>query len=151
MNRILISAISVLALFAVLASGLFMSVSVATAEGEDSEVTPIDMDTDEDGNGIPDEFETEYRELISSMTSVGVNSADLVDIQESETYKLLRGFYERLPIAAQTKQALDQRALDVQKLAKSDSLEKQQEGMDDILKNEKQLLKDDPVYAKAVE
>ena len=151
MNLSLIRAIFVLSLLAVVVSGLFISVSVTTAEGTDSENTPIDMETDDDGNGIPDDFEAEYRELISSMMSVDVSSADLLDIQESETYKVLRGFYERLPIAALTKQALDQRALEFQKLAKTDSLEKQKEAIDEMLKKESELLKDDPVYAKAVE
>ena len=63
MNLSLIRTIVVLALFTVITSGLFLSLSVTTAEGTDSEVTPIDMETDNDGNGIPDEFEAEYREL----------------------------------------------------------------------------------------
>ena len=34
---------------------------------------------------------------------------DLSDIYETEAYKVLRAFYERLPIAASTKQVLDAR------------------------------------------
>ncbi len=150
MNLSLIRTIAVLALFTVITSGLFLSVSVAVAEGTDSENTPIDMETDDDGNGIPDEFEAEYRELLAALASMSIDSMNLKDIYESEVYKALRDFYERLPIAAFTKQVLDQHALAFQKLAAVDSLEKQREALDDILKEEKELRNQDPVYARAV-
>ena len=67
---------------------------------------------------------------------------------ESEAYKDLRDFYERLPIAASTKQILDARPEIFKKLAAAESLEKQQEVIALIRKEEDKLLKDDPVYVK---
>jgi hypothetical protein len=124
--------------------------SVATAEDIDSGATPIDMKTDDDGNGIPDEFETEYRKLMAALADIDASQTNLEDIQESKTSEVLRGFYERLPIKAQTKQALDQRALEFKKFAKADTSGQQQKVFDDVLKKEKELLEDDPVYAKVM-
>lgn len=73
---------------------------------------------------------------------------DLSDMYESEAYKELRAFYERLPIAASTKQVLDARPEIFKKLAAAESLEKQQEVIALIRKEEDELLKDDPVYVK---
>ena len=76
---------------------------------------------------------------------------DLSDMYESEAYKELRAFYERLPIAASTKQVLDARPEIFKKLAAAESLEKQQEVIALIRKEEDELLKDDPVYVKVTE
>ena len=108
------------------------------------------METDDDGNGIPDEFETEYRKLMAALADIDASQTNLEDIQESKTSEVLRGFYERLPIKAQTKQALDQRALEFKKFAKADTSGQQQKVFDDVLKKEKELLEDDPVYAKVM-
>ena len=63
----------------------------------------------------------------------------------------MRDFYEHLPIAASTKQVLDASALLFQKLAATESLEKQQELVEKIREEESQILEDDPVYVQVSE
>ena len=63
----------------------------------------------------------------------------------------MRDFYERLPIAASTKQVLDASDLLFQKLADTESLEKQQKLVEKIREEESRTLEDDPVYIQVSE
>ena len=56
-----------------------------------------------------------------------------------------------MPLAASTKQVLDTSALLFQKLAATESLEKQQELVEKIREEESQILEDDPVYVQVSE
>ena len=85
---------------------------------------------------------------MGKLATLGADSMDVTDIYESEGYKVLRDFYERLPIAITTKQVLDQRAAILEKLAAADSLAKQEEIIARLLKDEKELLDADPVYVR---
>ena len=123
----------------------------AVADGTDEETGTIDMETDNDGNGIPDEFETEYRKFVASIKNMDTSSLDLQDVRQSEPYKALRGFHERLPMKSETKVALDQGALAFQEAANTDSPEKQRKQMEELAEIHKKLLEDDQVYMRAMQ
>ncbi len=149
MNNGLIRTITVFTLFGILLLTLTLYSSPAMAEEE--EATPIDMDTDDDGNGIPDEFETEFRVLLDSMLSMDAGLLNMGDIYQGDAYKALRGFYERLPIEAKTKQVLDAIPGLYQKLILDDALEKNPDALDELAAKEMEAIEDDEVYARAVE
>ncbi len=88
---------------------------------------------------------------MASLADIDASQTNLEDIQESKTSEVLRGFYERLPIKAQTKQVLDQSALEFKKFAKAATPEQQQKVLDDVRKKEEKLIENDPVYAKVME
>ena len=67
MNRNLFRIITPFTLFVAIVLALALYPPLAAAGDNDNEVTPIDLETDEDENGIPDEFETEFRALIAQM------------------------------------------------------------------------------------
>ena len=98
------------------------------------------------GNGIPDEFETAYSELLDELWEIDPNDEDLTDVDETQGYKLMAGFYDRLPVASSTKATLASTAEIFEKLAASESLEKQQELVDKIRAEEEKILDADPVY-----
>ena len=150
MNLANIKPISILALFAIMMLALITPVPPAMAQEAVEHEGTIDMETDNDGNGILDEFETQFRKMLASMNSIEVHPEDLENVYESESHKAFRGFYERLPIKAQTKRPLDACAFAFQKLAKADSLQKQQKELDALKKGNRELLDSDPVYAQAV-
>ena len=148
-NERLIRTVTVFTLFSILLLTLALYSSPAMAEEE--EATPIDMDTDDDGNGIPNEFETEFRVLLDSMLSMDAGLLNMRDIYQGDAYKALRGFYERLPIQAKTKQVLDAIPGLYQKLILDDALEKNPDALDELVAKETEAIEDDEVYATAVE
>ena len=154
MNHGIIRTIGVFALFGILVLTLTLYASPATAQekdgGQEDAATPIDMETDEDGNGIPDDFETEFRELLGTMLAMDSASLKMGDIYEGEAYKTLRDFYERLPIEAATKEVLDELPGLYQKLILDDELEKNPKALDEIVAKEKEVAKNDEVYARVV-
>ena len=152
MKLVLSVAVLSLAILSVFAwSWLVLVPSVVTAGGGPDGDTPIDMETDDDGNGIPDEFEREFRAMGASMMNLDSSAMDFTDVYGSEAYKVMRDFYERLPISEQTKQALDERATTFQDLAAMDSPRDQKNALDGILEEDKELLRDDAVYMEVAE
>lgn len=139
------SLFAVLAIFAitVLTAVPFSSVSPAEAKG--SGPAPVDMETDEDENGIPDEFEKLYGDLLSDLSEIG-HGEDMTDVSETESYKLMKGFYDRLPIAASTKAILETTADRFEKLASTEDVAKQQELYEKIQEEERRVLAEDSVY-----
>ena len=99
-------------------------------------------------DGIPDDFETAYVELLSDLAEIDANGEDLTDVSETDSYKLMAGFYERLPVSARTKAVLAATAEIFEKLAATDTLEKQEELVEKIRKEERQMLGQDPVYVE---
>ena len=156
MNHGLIRTTAVFALFAMLVLGLAYAfyVSPVMVEGDDGgadqEESSIDMETDQDGNGIPDEFETEFRALLNTVLAMDSGSLNMGNIYEGEAYKALNGFYERLPIKASTKELLREIPGLYQKLMLDDDSEKDAEALNKILAKELKAIKDDDVYANAV-
>jgi hypothetical protein len=67
MNRNLFRIITPFTLFVAIVLALSTYLPLAAADDNDNEVTPIDLETDDDENGIPDEFETEFRALMTKM------------------------------------------------------------------------------------
>ena len=80
MHYRLASIISLAALLSVLAIGVLWAAPYTSADDTDDHSDTIDMETDDDGNGIPDELETEFQELMATMAEMRVNPADLDDI-----------------------------------------------------------------------
>lgn len=158
MNHGIIRTTAVFALFAMLVLGLALAyafyVSPVMADendgGADQEESSIDMDTDQDGNGIPDEFETEFRELLDTVLAMDSGSLNMGNIYQGEAYKALNGFYERLPIEASTKAVLREIPELYQKLMLDDEFEKDQEALNKIVSKELKAIEDDDVYANAV-
>ena len=149
MNHGIIRTIAAFALFSMLVLTLTFYAAPAAAQEEDA-ATPIDMETDEDGNGIPDDFETEFRALLDTMLAMDSASLKMGDIYKGEAYKTLRDFHERLPIEASTKQVLHELPGLYQKLILDDELEKNPKALDEIVAKEKKVAEDDEVYARAV-
>ena len=132
--------LAVLAGLAITVSGVVPVLQVSFAEAGDSSSGPIDMDTDDDGNGIPDDFETAYGELLAELWEIDPTGGDLTDVSETQGYKLMAGFYDRLPVAASTKAVLATTAEIFEKLAATDTLEKQQELVEKIREEEARIL-----------
>ena len=132
--------LAVLAGLVITVSGVAPVSPISFAEAGGSSSGPIDMDTDDEGNGIPDEFETAYSELLDELWEIDPNDEDLTDVDETEGYKLMAGFYDRLPVASSTKATLASTAEIFEKLAASESLEKQQELVDKSVQRRKRYL-----------
>lgn len=143
--------IAVLSAFVVvLAVGLLVTVPFASAE-DSSGQSEIDMETDDDGNGIPDEFEDEFKELLAAMSEMYPSDTKLEDIYDSKPYREIRGFYERLPIKAITKEGLDEIASDFRELAAANTLAKEEKAIEQLQKKQQDLIDNDRVYKQAVE
>ena len=97
---------AVLAIIAMTASGVLPILPNSFAEAQGPNSAPIDMETDDDDDGIPDEFMEAYTQLLSDLREIEPGE-DLTDVPNSGSYKLMKAFYNRLPIADSTKAAMD--------------------------------------------
>ena len=108
------------------------------------------MEMDDDGNGIPDEFESEFLLLKDKIVAMDADALNIGDIREGKAYKTLRAFYERLPIKAETKELLDEIAGAFEEFALADSPEDRDKAMKEVAEKEERAAETDKVYADAV-
>ena len=151
MNISLIRTISAFTLFAVAVLALVLHAPSAAAVETDDKAAPIDMETDDDGNGIPDEFESEFLLLKDKIVAMDADALNIGDIREGKAYKTLRAFYERLPIKAETKELLDEIAGAFEEFALADSPEDRDKAMKEVAEKEERAAETDKVYADAVQ
>ena len=78
--------------------------------------------------------------MLAELWEIDPTGGDLTDVSETQGYKLMAGFYDRLPVAASTKAVLATTAEIFEKLAATDTLEKQQELVEKIREEEARIL-----------
>ena len=107
------------------------------------EPAPFDMNTDENGNGIPDEFEDAYRELERTAGQSGgaVGSSDSSAIDR---------FVARIPVSQDTLRLKSQIDTIFRTYLEASSPERQQALWSQIQDLADQMVRDDPVHAAAL-
>ena len=107
------------------------------------EPAPFDMTTDNDGNGIPDEFENAYNELERTAGQAGGASG-------SSDNTAMDRFVERIPVAQDTLNLKSQIDATYRTYQETSSPERQQALLRQIQDLADQMARDDPVHAAAL-
>ena len=130
--------------FLLMAATLVAVFSISdTAQADEPDDEPdnesFDMNTDNDRNNIPDEFENAYRE-IRTIAEAG-----------QDVTNTMNEFIRRIPVSSQTLSAKADIASMYQQLQSASSVEQQQVLLIEIQNIADRMVRDDPVHAAALQ
>ena len=135
--------ISIAAGVAAIALGVLIAVGASRASSQQSdEARPFDMNADSDGNGIPDDFESAYREMCASDQQSADGEFDFAAMER---------FADRVPVSEETRRLrseIDAKALE---LLSATSESRQIELMNQIQDLSDRMAENDPTQAAALE
>ena len=137
MKNILIIAIAV-GVVAIAAAILFTARAGPTSAQQTDESAPFDMITDRDANGVPDDFENAYRELMEPTADGDFDFA------------AMERFTDRISLNEETRRLRDQIDAKTQELMSATSESRQIELLKEIQELSDRML-DDPDHAATLE
>ena len=139
MKNILIILIAVVIIAIALALALPRGEGPVPAQQSD-EPRPFDMATDTDGNGIPDDFENAYRELMASQSASG-----------EFDFAAMERFANRVPVSEETRRLRSEIDAKTQELLSATSDSRRMELMMQIQDLADRMVENDPIHAASLE
>ena len=140
--------ISIAAGVAAIVLGILIAVGASRASSRQSaEARPFDMNADGDGNGVPDDFENAYREIIgpSACASDQQSASGEFDAAAMER------FTDRVPVSEETRRMRSEMDAKALELLSATSESRQIELMTQIQDLSDRMAENDPTQAAALE
>ena len=109
------------------------------------------MDTDADGNGIPDEFEEAYNELAGTASQNDRGARGGSQVSEDEVVDAIEQFVDRIPVRPQTLRLKGHIESAFQRLQETSSPRRQEILLLKIQNMSDRMLNNDPVHAAAMQ
>lgn len=111
------------------------------------EPRPFDMNADSDGNGIPDDFENAYRELMGPPAGASGQQSASGGFDSAAMGR----FVDRIPVSAETRRLRSQMDAKTQELLSATSESRQMELLRQIQDLSNRMVENDPVQAAALD
>ena len=140
--------ISVAAGVASIALGILIAVGANRVSSQQSdEARPFDMNADGDGNGVPDDFENAYREMIGASAC----ESDQQSASGGFDSAAMERFANRVPVSDETRRLRSEMDAKTQELLSETSEPRQIELMMQIQDLSDRMAENDPTQAAALE
>ena len=140
--------ISIVAGIIAIALGILIADGASRVSAQQpDEPRPFDMDADSDGNGIPDDFENAYRELMGPPAGASGQQSASGGFDSAA----MQRFVDRVPVSAETRRLRSEIDAKSQELQNTTSESRQIELLRQIQDLSNRMAENDPIQAAALE